>query len=93
MLQASRGKYAIVLMDMQMPEMDGLTATREIRKMQVDGERTPIVALTANVMGEEFQRCIDAGMDDALGKPIDAARLQDVLERYLPLMASTASLP
>jgi CheY-like chemotaxis protein len=69
-------------MDMQMPIMDGITATKEIRAAERSGKRTPIVALTANVLPGELERCLDAGMDDFLGKPLDVERLRDVLERF-----------
>ena len=75
-------RFDLVLMDMQMPVMDGLTATREIRKLERGNRHTPIVALTANVMTGQLERCLDAGMDDFLTKPLDVARLRDVLERF-----------
>jgi CheY-like chemotaxis protein len=78
-------RFDIIFMDMQMPVMDGVTATREIRKREESaGTRTPIVALTANVLSEQFQSCLEAGMDDVLGKPIDIARLRDLLDRFAP---------
>jgi CheY-like chemotaxis protein len=70
-------------MDMQMPRMDGLAATRAIRAREGGGRRTPVVALTANVLAGQFQSCIEAGMDDVLTKPLEVARLQDVLERFI----------
>jgi PAS domain S-box-containing protein len=75
--------YDVVLMDVQMPIMDGLTATRRIRAME-DGAaaRTPIVAMTANVLPEQVARCREAGMDDHLGKPINPARLLQALDRW-----------
>ncbi|MBV8657858.1 MAG: response regulator [Burkholderiales bacterium] len=74
-------EFDLVLMDMQMPEMDGLTATRTIRAMEMalGRGRTPIVAMTANVMPEDRQHCFDAGMDDFLGKPISVARLNEIV--------------
>jgi PAS domain S-box-containing protein len=74
--------YDIVLMDIQMPVMDGLTATREIRLFKPN-ERLPIVAMTANVMQEERQSCLAAGMDDFVAKPIDPAELLAVLQRWI----------
>jgi len=77
------GRYALVLMDMQMPVMDGIEATRRIRALEGDGPRTPIVALTANAMMGTLERCLDAGMDDYLTKPLDISRLQNVLDRFM----------
>ncbi|GAB3092122.1 PAS domain S-box protein [Lysobacter terrae] len=74
--------YDLVLMDLQMPVMDGLTATREIRLFK-SNERLPIVAMTANVMQEERQSCLAAGMDDFVAKPIDPDELLAVLQRWI----------
>ena len=74
-------------MDMQMPVMDGLEATRLIRKLSLSHHsllNLPIIAMTANVMHEDKQRCIDAGMDGHIAKPIDPAILQGVLQSWLP---------
>jgi two-component system, sensor histidine kinase and response regulator len=77
--------YDLVLMDVQMPEMDGMEATSQIRCQAsgVSDPRTPIVALTAHAMEGDRQACLDAGMDDYLSKPIKAAELLEVLERWL----------
>jgi signal transduction histidine kinase len=72
--------YDLILMDMQMPVMDGLSATKEIRKM---GITIPIVAMTANAFREDAERCIEAGMNDHLSKPIDAALFMRALTTYL----------
>ena len=70
----------LVLMDVQMPIMDGLTATRRIRAMSSESARTtPIVAMTANVLPEQIETCLAAGMDDHLGKPISAAKLLEAI--------------
>ncbi|HYE46592.1 MAG TPA: ATP-binding protein [Caulobacter sp.] len=74
------GDFDLVLMDVQMPEMDGLTATRRIRALPI--AQPPIIAMTANVLPEQVQRCRDAGMDDHVGKPLSAARLIDCLVRW-----------
>ncbi|MBC7982625.1 MAG: response regulator, partial [Candidatus Obscuribacterales bacterium] len=75
-------RFDLILMDMQMPVMDGITATSEIRKLERGGRRTPIVALTANVLAGQLERCLEAGMDDFLVKPLDVSRLRDVLDRF-----------
>ena len=78
-----RQRYDVILMDVQMPVMDGLTATRRIRAMEDSATtRTPIVAMTANVLPEQVARCREAGMDDHLGKPINPARLLQALDRW-----------
>ncbi|THD58867.1 ATP-binding protein [Phenylobacterium sp.] len=79
----SRQRYDVVLMDMQMPVMDGLTATRRIRAMaDREAARVPIVAMTANVLPEQVARCREAGMDDHLGKPINLTQLLHALDRW-----------
>jgi PAS domain S-box-containing protein len=78
-----RRRYDVILMDMQMPVMDGLTATRRIRAMaDRDAARTPIIAMTANVLPEQIARCREAGMDDHLGKPINLPLLLQALDRW-----------
>jgi CheY-like chemotaxis protein/anti-sigma regulatory factor (Ser/Thr protein kinase) len=74
-----RADYDLVLMDCQMPNMDGYAATRAIRRLG-RGRALPIIAMTANAMPEERQRCLDAGMDDYLAKPVSAEQLSDALE-------------
>lgn len=75
--------FALILMDMHMPEMDGLEATRKIRSLE-KGTHIPIVALTANAMKEDYKRCFEAGMDDYVTKPFDPKTLSDVLIKHLP---------
>jgi PAS domain S-box-containing protein len=75
-------RWDIVLMDMQMPVMGGLEATRLIRAGEPVGQHTPIVAMTANAMDSDRQACLEAGMDDHLAKPFNAVGLQAVLERF-----------
>jgi two-component system sensor histidine kinase/response regulator len=76
------GRFDIVLMDLQMPLMDGIAATREIRLLEGDGSQTPIVALTANAMTGQLERCLAAGMNGFLSKPLEISRLQEMLERH-----------
>jgi two-component system, sensor histidine kinase and response regulator len=77
-----REEFALVLMDIQMPVMDGYTATRNIRQQECLVRHTPIVALTANAMKGQLERCLEAGMDGLLTKPIVVDRLREVLERF-----------
>ncbi len=83
---AKTGRYALVLMDHHMPEMDGLDATRAIRAIEssTGAKRTPIVALTANALRGEAERSFEAGMDDFCAKPLTLAQLARVLRRWLP---------
>ena len=80
-------RFDLVLMDMLMPVMDGLEATRRFRQTE-QGPRTPIVAMTANAMQGDRDQCIAAGMDDYLSKPIETAELQRILAQYLPNSAT-----
>jgi len=80
------GRFGLVLMDCQMPVQDGYSATREWREMEKlrGSDRLPIVAMTANAMAGDRQRCLDAGMDDYLSKPVSREQLQKCLQRWLP---------
>ena len=75
--------FDIILMDCQMPEMDGYSATELIREREGDGPRIPILAMTANALAGDRERCITAGMDDYLSKPIDAALLVSMIQQWL----------
>jgi two-component system, sensor histidine kinase and response regulator len=80
----ARERYDLILMDLQMPEMDGFEATAAIRAMQRPlGVRTPIVALTAHAMEGDRQRCLDADMDGYVSKPVKAVELFEVIDRVI----------
>ena len=77
-----REQFDLVFMDIQMPEIDGLEATRRIRSLELQaGGHVPIVALTAHAMREDREQCLQAGMDDYLSKPVAASELEALLER------------
>ena len=77
--QAPKNHYDLVLMDCEMPEMDGFTATERIREFENDEIHTLIVALTAHVMEDQLDKCRASGMDDYLPKPIDIDKLKSLL--------------
>ena len=83
MVRGKPGRYAAVLMDMQMPEMDGLEATRMLRADSQFGQ-LPIIAMTANAMKADLDACLAAGMNDYVIKPIDRQALLQTLRRWLP---------
>jgi CheY-like chemotaxis protein len=82
---ASPERYEMIFMDIQMPEMDGLEATRKIRSIDLPGAKEiPIVAMTANVFKEDVDKCLSAGMNAPIGKPLNLAEVTNALNRYLP---------
>ncbi len=74
--------FDVILMDVQMPEMDGLTATREIRKKDWPAQKTPIIAMTANAMKGDEEACIEAGMDDYISKPFKPKELYETINKW-----------
>jgi signal transduction histidine kinase/DNA-binding response OmpR family regulator/HPt (histidine-containing phosphotransfer) domain-containing protein len=89
---AEKGGYDLIFMDCQMPRMDGFAATRIIRDREaaLGLVRRPIIALTANAIAGDRDRCLAAGMDDYLSKPFDLAQLRGVLQRWIPEKARSA---
>ena len=84
-LVRNRRLYNIILMDMQMPEMDGIEATTEIRQLPATVPQPRIIALTANVMPDDQARCMAAGMDGFLGKPVSVSTLSKGLAKVHPI--------
>jgi len=80
---AAPGRFAAVLMDCQMPRLDGYEATRVIRQLEQPDLRVPVIAMTASTLAGERQRCLVAGMDDLLLKPVDFERLETTLARLV----------
>jgi CheY-like chemotaxis protein len=85
--------YDLVFMDCQMPVMDGYQATEQIRRTEPPGRHTIIVAMTANAMQSDRQRCLDSGMDDYVSKPINKSEVVAVLKRHLRASALQPTAP
>ena len=79
-LDLANAPFDVILMDMQMPNLDGVGATERIRSIELS-QQPRIVALTANALAEDQQRCMDAGMDDFVAKPVRMSELRDALAR------------
>jgi signal transduction histidine kinase/CheY-like chemotaxis protein len=86
-------RYDLILMDMQMPEMDGLEATRRVRALTFLTKQPRIIAMTANASQEDRQRCLDAGMDDYISKPVRPESLQQMLAKWFPASEAPQSTP
>lgn len=85
-----QGQYVAIIMDCQMPVLDGYSATARIRQQELDQQRDrrmPIIALTANTLEEDRQRCFDSGMDDYLTKPVDVQVLGYTLNQWIETAA------
>ena len=96
LLRMSASRYDLVLMDCQMPVMDGYTATRRWRELEReagDGRHLPIIAMTANAMAGDRQKCLDAGMDDYLAKPVTRAELERSLHRWWHTGTAPTTIP
>ena len=80
---ASQLRYDIIFMDCFMPELDGYGASRELRELEQTERRVPIIALTANAMADDRAKCIAAGMDDYLSKPVSLEEIRKTLQRWV----------
>ena len=82
--ESPKGTFDVILMDIMMPIMDGLEATRKIRALdRIDAASIPIIALTANAFYEDIKKCIEAGMNDHLSKPLDIEKVVEMVGKYV----------
>ena len=88
-----RSPYGLVLMDLAMPEMDGLTATRRLRDLPPPIGTVPVIAMTADTMDSDRQRCLDAGMNGHVAKPIDRRQLLDTVARWMDAAPEETATP
>jgi len=84
-----RAQYDVVFMDCQMPNLDGFDATAEIRSLETPGRRVPIIAMTANAMEGDREKCLAAGMDDYVAKPVRRDVLEKTIRRWIPVRPAT----
>ncbi len=89
----ANASYSAVLMDCHMPLLDGFQATRELRRREPAGQRIPVIAMTAGAMPGDRERCLQAGMDDYVSKPVDSERLETTLARWVQASPSPAIPP
>lgn len=83
LVMQAKTPYDLIIMDVQMPEMDGYMTTQEIRKREKGKKRSPILAVTANALVGDREKCLEAGMDDYLSKPVELDKLEATLKKYL----------
>lgn len=80
---SNRKKYGLIFMDCQMPVMDGYKATEIIKDKSIFNQNTPIIAMTANAMEGDKEKCIEAGMDDYISKPVLIESIKTIIKQYL----------
>jgi CheY-like chemotaxis protein len=91
--EISNGDYDIVLMDLQMPALDGYEATKQIRQLDSAKRAVPIIALTAHALDKDRTKCLEVGMNDFLSKPIDIGELKNLLHHHVSRLTSHKAAP